>query len=103
MAMESERDKENCEFGTVRAGLFVPSTVPVRLSCHYRHPFGVPCHRDQPASTPLERLQGNGANAKLPSNLVHDQLFKRRPAAYSVEGRGLKGRDAMIAQFVPWT
>src|ERR1035437_8680961 len=45
--MESERDKENCKFGAVRAGLIVPATVPPRVSCHYSHPFDIPRHRNQ--------------------------------------------------------
>src|ERR1035437_2049760 len=54
--MESERDRESSEFGAMRSGLIVPASLPAPLSCHYRHPFDVPCQRNQ-RPIPSHRLQ----------------------------------------------
>src|SRR5450759_4882668 len=67
--MEIERDRENSEFYAVRAGLIVPASVPARLSCHYRHPFDVPCHRDQ---RPLPSNRCKTTQEKLPE--AHHRL-----------------------------
>ena len=45
--MEIERDREMEELGGLRAQNGVRAGVPARLSRQYRHPFDIPCHRDQ--------------------------------------------------------
>src|ERR1035437_1338400 len=69
VAMESERDRKNSEIGAMRSGLIVPACLPARLSCHYRHPFDVPCHRDQ---RPLPSHRCQATQQELPE--AHHRL-----------------------------
>jgi hypothetical protein len=60
--MESKRERESGQLDAMRSGWSVGVAVPARLSDHCRHPFDVPCHRNQ---RPLASHRGQPARQEL--------------------------------------
>src|SRR3990172_11018268 len=69
VCMESERDEETGELRAIRPAWSVRAAVPARLSCHYRHPFDVPCHGYQ---RPLASHRCQATQQELPE--THHRL-----------------------------